>query len=75
MITPENRELLEGLRNTNYGKALKELLDEKLEEIGNIKSCKSWEETLGRQYALKLIDDIFSFMKEKVVISNKNRYD
>ena len=75
MIKQESKELLEGLRLTNYGKALKELLDEKYSEIGDIKTCNSWEEVVGRKYALKLIDEIFYFMKEKVDVTNKPRYD
>lgn len=74
-MTNESKQLLEGLRLTNYGKALKELLDEKYEELNNVKSCTSWEDTKARTYALDIIDDIFSFMKEKNTSQNKTRYD
>lgn len=75
MIKPESVQLLNDLKNTNYGKALKELLDEKYAELNNVKSCTSWEDTKARSYALNIIDEIFSFMKEKSNISGKNRYD
>lgn len=74
-MTQENKTLLEGLRLTNYGKALKELLDEKYIELNNVKSCTSWEDTKARTYALDIIDEIFSFMKETKEVSNKTRYD
>jgi len=74
-MTNEQRQLLESMRLTNYGQALQAILSEKKEELNNVSTCKSWEETLGRKYAVDLIDDIFSFMKEKVVTSNKTRYD
>ncbi len=75
MITPEQKKLLEELKLTNYGKALKALLDEKEEELNNVRKCVSWEDTKARTYALDIIDDIFSFMKEKVEVNNVKRYD
>lgn len=75
MITQENRQLLSEMKNTNYGKALKNFLDDKYEEMNNVATCKSWEETLGRAFAVKILDDLFSFMKEKTESKNKTRYD
>lgn len=74
-MTDEQRKILEGMRLTNHGQALQAVLKEKRDELNNVTTCKSWEETLGRKYAVELIDDIFSFMREKVVTSNKTRYD
>jgi hypothetical protein len=74
-MTQENKQILQGLKQTNYGKALQELLDEKYTELNNVKSCLSWEDTLGRAHALKILDDIFSFMRDKVDVQNKTRYD
>lgn len=75
MITPENRTLLEGLRNTNYGKALKQLLDEKIVELNNVQNCKTWEETQGRAMAIKTLEEILYFMKEREAPKTKTRYD
>jgi hypothetical protein len=75
MISPENTKLLSELKHTNYGKALKEFLDEKYKEINNVAYCTSWDDTLARTKAIKILDDIFSFMKEKQDVSNKTRYD
>jgi len=64
-ITPEQKQLLHDMKNTSYGHALAAFLEDGLKEIGDIKSCQSWEETLGRKYALQLLKDLFSFMGEK----------
>lgn len=75
MITPESRKLLSELTHTNYGKALREFLDERCNEIGDISKCKTWEETQGRKFALDLIKDLFVFMDKKDVVDNgKNSY-
>ncbi len=63
------------MRLTNYGIALKVYLKEKTEDLNNVRKCTSWEDTKARTYALDIIDEIFSFMKEKVESSNKTRYD
>lgn len=75
MISPENRQLLEGLKSTNYGIALKQLLEEKYTELNNVKSCTSWEDTMARAKALTILDDVFSFMKDKIDMKNTTRYD
>ncbi len=64
-IKPETKELLEQMAKTQYGRALMEFLDENYSEIGNIMETKSWEETLGRQFALNVLKDLFYFMEEK----------
>jgi DNA topoisomerase IA len=71
MITPENKKLLEQLKTSPYGRALNEYLQENLQEILDIRSTKSWEETLGRQFAAKVITDLFSMMEEKPLVDKK----
>ena len=61
----ETRETLLGIKNSAYGKAIREFLEENLDKIGDINSCESWEETLGRKYALRLLKDLFSFLEDK----------
>lgn len=56
---------LQELGHSFHGQILKEYLTEKRKSINDIKSCKTWEETQGRKIALDLIDELFSFMKEK----------
>lgn len=67
MITPEQRKLLSEISNTSYGKALLTYLDYSLAELKDITKTKSWDETLGRQYAVKYIEDLFAMMREKKV--------
>ncbi len=76
MINPESKKLLQGMSKTQYGKALKDFLDEEVSDIGDITKVESWEETLGRKYALKLIKKLFSFLEEKTVASkSKSTYE
>lgn len=74
-MTQENKEILKGLKQTNYGKALQELLDEKYAELNNVKNCTSWEDTKARTYALDILDEIFGFMRPKEDVQNSRRYD
>ena len=75
IISPEINELLQQLPRTAYGQALIKFLNQAKEELNNVKTIESWDETLGRKSAIKMIDDLFSFMGEKKVeIKNKNQY-
>lgn len=69
------KELLQELGKSPLGNALRDFLDEQKKTIGNVKTTQSWEETLGRKFALKLIEDLFSFMDTpKVDKKEKNQY-
>ena len=74
-MTQESKQILSGLKQTNYGKALIELLDEEMAELTAVKNCTSWDDTLGRQYAERIINKVFSFMKDTPSVSTKTRYD
>jgi hypothetical protein len=65
MLKQETRGLLEELSRSMHGKALRDFLQDRKETIGDIKLCTSWEQTVGRQFALELIDEIFKFLEEK----------
>lgn len=65
MTKDERQTTLLGMKESVYGKALKDFLDEHYNKINDIKTCLSWEETLGRKYALQLLKDLFSFMDDK----------
>lgn len=74
-MTTENKKLLEALDKTPYGKALKEFLDEQYADIADIRKSQSWEETLGRKFALKVLEDLFATMKGNGVKERaKNQY-
>lgn len=75
MISPDKLKLLQELKNTPYGVALKEFLTEKNNELNDVNTCKSYEEVLGRQLALKTLKDLFSFMERRESIDkSKNQY-
>lgn len=76
MIKPETKKILGDLGKNQYGAALKEFLQDELNDIGNIATAKSWEETQGRQYSVKFIKKLFSFLDGKKVESkSKIKYD
>lgn len=71
----ENKKLLEELSHTSYGIALKEFLDEEYSLLDDVSSCTSWEDTLGRQKAIKVLDKLFAFMGKKGIdTKQKNQY-
>lgn len=65
MIAPQYKELLGQLGATAYGKALIEFLNEEEARISDVRNSKSWEEALGNQIALGVLDKLFAFMGEK----------
>lgn len=66
---------LEQLPKTPYGMALKIYLEKAKEEINDVKTMDTLDQLLGRKYALKYIDDLFSFMGEKKIETRgKNQY-
>lgn len=64
-MKPETKKLLADMAKTHYGRALRDFLDVHYASIGNIMESKSWEETLGRKFALTLLRELFAFMEEK----------
>jgi hypothetical protein len=57
----EIKTLLSELPKTSHGQALKEYLDEKYEEIKDVSSVTTLEEAKGKQIALKIMKELFSF--------------
>lgn len=74
-MTPEKYRLLKELWTLNHGKALREFLDIEMKELTDVKNCKSWEDTLGRQHAESILNKLFSFDKETPVVSERTKYD
>jgi len=76
MIIDKNIEdTLKQIPSTVYGMALTKYLEQYKGELNNVETIKTNEELLGRQFALKLIKDLFKFMGEKKVETpNKNQY-
>lgn len=67
-MKPEDKKLLEDLSRTSYGKALSTFLDIELKDLKNVSNAKSWDDTLGRQHAVRIIERLFSFMQEKKIV-------
>lgn len=65
MLKPETRDILKGMKNTQYGQALKLYLEEELKVIGDVSKCESWDDTLGRKNAILLVKKLFSFLEEE----------
>lgn len=75
IIDQQTKETIGNLNNTPYGVALKVYLEKAREEINDVKTMSTLDELLGRKYALKYIDELFSFMGEKKVeTKSKNQY-
>ena len=64
------------MSKSQYGKALEVFLKEELDNIDDISSCKTLKEMEGRQFAIKLINKLFSFMQARnTTESVKNQYE
>jgi hypothetical protein len=61
-LTAEHQQLLKELARSGQGKALKVLIDECLEEIGDVSKCTSWEDTIGRKHAKEFLIETFKFL-------------
>lgn len=62
-----NKEILNELGKTHFGKELKVFLDEELKEIKDVTKQESWEDVVASQKAVRLIQKLFSFLDEKKV--------
>lgn len=74
-LEPNLSELLNELPKLAHGQALLKFLEEEKKILNDVKTLTSWEEALGRKNAIKIIDDLFSFMGEKKVeTKSRNTY-
>ena len=76
-MNPRIKEILAELSKTSYGQALNEYLDYKYDDINDVHKIKSEAELIGHQIALKLLDELFGFLGDKLKAgkSTKPRYD
>lgn len=76
MISPQAQETLKTLRNSAYGRALQEVLEEHMKKIDDVSTLQSWDEALGRKYAKALIRDMLYFLeKDTKIEKTKNQYE
>lgn len=69
MISPDNKKLLNDLSHTNFGRALKEYLEDevkKLDSVSEIPEGADFEtEARANKKAVKIIRKLFDFMGDK----------
>lgn len=74
-MNAQQKELLQRLAKTPEGRALKVYLDGAIEELRDLQTIKSWDETQGRKWAETYIKQLFSFMEEKKTVERiKSQY-
>ena len=61
MINQPNE--LKLLANSDSGKVLIEFLDDQIKQMTDITKMKTWEEVLGKQEAVKILKELFSFLE------------
>jgi len=75
-MTGEHKKILQDMSKSQYGKVLEIFLKEELDSIDDISSCKTLKEMEGRQFAIKLINKLFSFMQNRNTTEReKNQYE
>jgi len=72
MISVDQKKILEQLGSSMYGKVLREYLEEKIKELNDVRTLNSWDEALGRKYAITLIRDLFGIIEEKKETTKQN---
>lgn len=76
MIKPEEQKLLQELDKTPFGRAIRSFLEDETANLKDVTQAKNWEDVLGRQHALKIVEHLFSFMKGKSIVDRpKNLYE
>lgn len=74
-MTEDQKKLLNDLKNSPYGRALLAFLKEEYDKINDVDKIESWDDALGRKYALKTLKKLFSFIEDNhQPRSNNNQY-
>jgi hypothetical protein len=73
MNKEERKKLLEDLAKLNYGRALTDLIEEELSKIDTVDGITSLEEAIGRKYAVKTLNTIFSFLEKRSPHNNTKK--
>ena len=75
IIQKEVEDILKQIPGTLYGQAINAYLTQARDELDSVTKITTFEELLGKQYAIKVIDELFKFMdNKKVETKNKNQY-
>jgi len=68
---------LKQLAQSDFGKLLMDYLDDRIKEMGDISKIKNYDELLGKQEAVKILKELFSFLekgRETKPKVEKNKY-
>lgn len=65
MISEQTKKILSEIHATPYGRALEEFIEDQLTEFNKVQLCKSWDEVLGKQYAILSFEKLFSYIRPK----------
>jgi len=60
-------EQLKLLANSDNGKILLEFLDDQIKQMTDITRIKTYEELMGKQEAVKILKELFSFLEKSRV--------
>jgi DNA-binding transcriptional regulator GbsR (MarR family) len=72
MNKEDRDQILENLAKNRQGEALLDWITEEIQNLSDVEKFKTWDETLGKQYAVKLLRKLFKFLeKKKKPISSK----
>ena len=76
MLSIEDKKVLAELGRHNHGRVLRNYLNDKLLGINSVEDAKSWEDTLARQHAVRLIKEIFAVLEDhNTKVNSKTKYD
>ena len=75
-MSPEQRsQVLKDMKLSVQGEALRSLLKDAYEELGDVEKCESWEDTLGRKHAKAFLKKTFTFLdKPDEKSGGRNQY-
>lgn len=63
MLTPEEKIMLTDLSTMPHGLVLQKLIKSEIADLKDVTTAKNWEETLGKQYAVKTLEKIISYIE------------
>jgi hypothetical protein len=60
-----NIEQFNEFKNSVFLNVVKEYLQEQIDKMSDVSTCKMWDEVLGRQNAIKILKDLIHLMEVK----------
>ncbi len=60
-----NIEQFQEFKNSVFSNVVKEYLQEQINKMSDVLTCKIWEEVLGRQNAIRILKDLIHLLEVK----------